>query len=225
MTARYALLIALVATAAGCGSRPDIRYYRLSYDLDSLPTASESSDVVLAIGNMVGDSAYEDPRIVYRTSPYRLDYYYYHRWTSPPGVMVGDFLRDAYDRTGYFKTVVSGFAPEAPVILTGRVAAFEEVDVETRKWIARVKLELQLRDARTGDIVWSRTITEEEPVKTLTPEGLAEAMSEATTTIVANTAPEFVEVARRVRERGSREDKREELLDSLDGSRGSSLGE
>ena len=32
------------------------------------------------------EAGYDDERIVYRTTPYRLDYYQYHRWSAPPGV-------------------------------------------------------------------------------------------------------------------------------------------
>jgi len=209
------LMIAAVVSLAGCGSSPDIRYYRLSWETAGVPRAEQSSGIVLAIDVLVGDAAYEDPRIVYRTSPYRLDYYYYHRWTSPPGVLVSDFLRAAYAETGYFKSVVSGFSPEAPIFLSGRVAAFEEVDVEPRKWLARVQLDLHLRSAETGDILWTRTITAEEPVGELTPEGLAEALSRAVGRIVAETAPEFAVIGKRLKERARRARKRSRALESL----------
>lgn len=213
--ARAVIVAGLTVALWSCGSRPDIRYYRLSYEALDVPKASEPSEVVLAIETLIGDAAYEDPRIVYRTSPYRLDYYYYHRWTSPPGVLVSDFLRSAYDQTGYFKTVVSGFSPEAPIFLAGRVAAFEEVDLERREWIGRVKLDLHLRDAQTGDIIWARTLTEEEPVDKLNPEGLAEALSRATARIVLETAPEFAAIGARVQERVRRARKRSRVLEEL----------
>lgn len=210
------LAAAIFALAlVSCGSAPDIRYYRLAYEEVPIARASQPSEVVLSIEGLNGDAAYEDPRIVYRTSPYRLDYYYYHRWTSPPGVLVSDYLRAAYERTGYFRAVVVGFSPEAPVTLSGRVAAFEEVDVKRREWIARVKLDLFLRSTQTGDIVWSDTITEEEPVEELNPESLAAAMSRAISRIVSNTAPEFVAVAQRISEQQQRAKKRSRALDSV----------
>lgn len=204
MTRTSPLLLAFVlALASACGARPDIRYYQLQIDERAMARSERDSVLVFAIETMVGDSAYEDPRIVYRTSPYRLDYYHYHRWSSPPGVMLSDFLRDAYEQTGYFDAVVAGFSPNALVFLSGRLVAFEEVDVARDEWIARVKLNLFLRE-QSGEVVWSDTLTQEAPVHDLTPEGVAAAMSHAVTRIVADTAPQIAEYARRAHERMER---------------------
>ncbi len=215
---RALFLLAVVTTALAVSScrRPDIRYYRLDVEENLLPENKKNGDIILSVETLVGDAAFEDQRIVYRKSPHRLDYYYYHRWTAPPGVMVSDFLREAYEESGYFKTVVSGFSPEAPVFLNGRVIAFEEVDIDKREWIARIKLDLHLRSAESGDIVWSRTITEEEPVEELHPEGLAAALSRAVTRIVVDTAPEFAAIGARIAERQTRRKKRDSVLDTLD---------
>lgn len=197
----------------GCGGRPEIRYYQLAPP----PSAGDptGSDVVLSVDTFVGDAAYEDNRIVYRKSPTRLDYYHYHRWTAPPGVMLGDFLRGAYESTGHFRTVVSGFSPEAPLYLGGRIVAFEEVDVDESTWRARAVLALYLRETKTGDIVWSETITEEEPVDEQNPDGVARAMSRAVMRVVERTAPEFAAIARNVRARNERARSRDDALKEL----------
>ena len=212
---RSLVILCLAAWCVSCASRPDIRYYQLRVDDDAMAKADEPSDVVFSVEAMIGDSAYEDPRIVYRTSPYRLDYYHYHRWTAPPGVMISDFLRDAYAQSGYFDSVVAGFSPEASVFLSGRVIAFEEVDVEKGRWLARVKMHLFLREAASGDVVWSRTVHEEVPVGEQTPEGVAAAMSTAVTQIVADTAPEFAKIARQARDRANRRKSRQKAVEGL----------
>ncbi len=212
---RLFVLIAAVWLVS-CGSRPDIRYYQLKVDQTAILRADDSTPrVVFAVEAMIGDSAYEDPRIVYRVSPYRLDYYHYHRWTAPPGVMLSDFLRDAYEQTGYFDSVVAGFSPDASVFLYGRLVAFEEVDVEKDSWLARIKINLALREAATGDVIWNRTITEEVSVTDRTPEGVAAAMSAAATRIVADTAPEFARLAANAHERSRRRRSRDSAMDSL----------
>lgn len=214
-TACFVAAVLAILFTSSCGTSQEIRYYRLAHEPVDIPRASERSNVVLSVETLMGDAAYEDPRIVYRTSPYRLDYYYYHRWTATPGVLVSDYLRAAYDRSGYFRAVVAGFSPEAPVSLSGRVVAFEEVDIERTEWIARVKLDLFLRATDTGDIVWSATVEEKEPVEELTPEGLAAAMSRAVGRIVADTAPEFVAVAANLGEQRRRARKRSRVLESI----------
>ena len=217
MTARAWVLMLCVALLVGCATRPDIRYYQLDVaegEFTELP--QRSSDVVFSVEAMIGDSAYEDPRIVYRVSPYRLDYYHYHRWTAPPGVLVSDFMRDAYERTGQFRSVVAGFSPDAAVFLSGRVIAFEEVDHDKGQWYARVKLNLFLREAATGDVIWSQTFLQETPVAENTPEGVAAAMSVAVSRIVAQTAPELAELAEGVRDRRTRKKSRERAIDELE---------
>lgn len=212
---RTLLAAALSMWMVGCVSRPDIRYYRLTVDESAMPHADAKSDLVFSVESMIGDSAYEDQRIVYRVSPYRLDYYHYHRWTAPPGVMVSDFLRDAYERTGYFDSVVAGFSPDAAVFLSGRIIAFEEVDLGHKEWSARAKMNLFLREASSGEVVWSRTVEQEVPVEDLTPEGVAAALSTAVTKIVADTAPEFAKIARASRERTKRRESRDSAVEKL----------
>lgn len=175
--------------AAGCGSSPkEIHYYQLAMPEEG---AGAKGQGVLAVEQIVADSAFDDQRIVYRKSAYRLNYYHYHRWSAPPGMMVSDYLRMAYRQSGRFDDVVSGFTPDATTVLSGRVMALEEVDVSKEEWKARVRIQLHLRDARTGKLLWSGTVSKEEPVKERNPEGLAAALSAAMADVVAETTPEI----------------------------------
>lgn len=178
-------LVTLMLVA--CSSRPETKYYTVSPAL--LEKQDASGTAVLSVEQFTGDAAYEDTRMVYRESDFELDYYYYHRWTSPPAVMISDYLRVAYSRSGLFRTVESGFSPEAAVFLNGRVVAVEEIDIDEDNWKARVVIDMRLRNAKSGRVVWADTITEEEPIDEQEPEGLARAVSRAMTRIVQRTAP------------------------------------
>jgi ABC-type uncharacterized transport system auxiliary subunit len=189
---------ALVACAACTGAMPEPRYYQLaSPDPKDPGKPAPGGDAVLVLETLHADSAYDDERIVYRTTPFRLDYYQYQRWSSAPGVMVGNYLEQALEHSGKFRAVVRELTPEAPVILTGRVLAIEEVDKSRTEWLGRVALELQLTDARTGAALWTKKIEESEPLRQQTPEGLAQALSIAMTRIVAQTVPEIAELTAR----------------------------
>ncbi|MBC7973613.1 MAG: membrane integrity-associated transporter subunit PqiC, partial [Myxococcales bacterium] len=187
-----ALLIAAACAACG-GKLPDTRYYTLA------PATGEGrgGDGVLVLESLRTDSAYDDDRIVYRTTPFRLDYYQYQRWSSAPGVMVGNYLEQALERSGKFHAVVRELTPDAPVILTGRVLAIEEVDKSKTEWHGRIVLELRLTDARTGTSLWSKQIEETEPLRQQTPEALAAALSIAMSRIVTQTIPEIAELTAR----------------------------
>jgi ABC-type uncharacterized transport system auxiliary subunit len=174
-----------LACAACAGKLPDTRYYQLA-----APGApAHGGDSLLVLEPLTTDAAYDDERIVYRTTPYRLDYYQYHRWSSSPGVMVGNYLEQALETSGKFRAVVRDATPDAPVILAGRVVAIEEVDRSKTAWVGRIVLELLLTDARTGEALWTDQLEEIEPLQAQTPEGLAAALSVAMSRIVAHTIP------------------------------------
>ncbi len=170
----------------GCGGKmPETRYYQLA-----APTAgTQGGDTVLVLEPLATDPAYDDERIVYRTNPYRLDYYQYHRWSASPGTMIGNFLENALERSGKFRAVVREATADAPVVLGGRVVAIEEVDRSKSEWLGRVVLELTLTETRTGVVLWTEQFEETERLAAQTPEGLARALSVAMQRIASRAAP------------------------------------
>jgi cholesterol transport system auxiliary component len=186
-----ALVLALIVA---CGSVPTTRYYELVP-----PTGEPSTDaaLVIAIEPFEADAAYDDDRIVYRANAYRLDYYHYHRWSSPPGVMVAGFVERALEQSGEFRAVVREGTNRAAAVLGGRVVAIEEIDRTASQWEGRIALELTLTDPTSGEVLWSEQYEEREPLAQQSPEGLARALSDATARITARAAPEIARAARR----------------------------
>lgn len=180
-------LAALALALAACASRvPETRFYQLAEP----GKATEPGDgPAVAIDALDTDSAYDDDRIVYRVTPYRLDYYNYHRWSAPPGTMIANYLERAFEHSGKFAAVTRDPAGGAPVSLGGRVIAIEEVDRTKTKWVGRVVLELTLTDSATGDVLWREQFEETEPLATQSPEGLARALSTALDRIATRTIP------------------------------------
>jgi uncharacterized lipoprotein YmbA len=113
---------ALLVLAAGAGKVPETRYYQLAV---ATPSVAHAAGPAIAVEPLAADAAYDDDRIVYRLTPYRLDYYNYHRWSSPPGTMLGNYLQDAFTRSGRFRAVVHDATDSVPVTLGGRVIAIE----------------------------------------------------------------------------------------------------
>ncbi|TMQ19183.1 MAG: hypothetical protein E6J90_18655, partial [Deltaproteobacteria bacterium] len=92
MTVRALVLGA--AIACGCGGKlPETHYYQLA----AADVRLRGGDGIVVLDTLATDAAYDDERIVYRTTPFRLDYYQYHRWSSAPGVMVGNYLEQALE--------------------------------------------------------------------------------------------------------------------------------
>lgn len=196
-----AAIATLSAPAACGGSTPETRFYQLEIGTQA---PQSGGDVVMVVEPFTVDAAYDDDRIVYRPSPFRLDYYYYHRWSAPPGELVADTLREAYRRTGQFARVTNELGRDADVMLSGRVLALEEVDVTRTDWSARIALELRLRDARTGEVIWSEIVRETVPLDEQNPAGLTRALSVAIWDIARETSTEIIVAAER-NERGMRD--------------------
>jgi ABC-type uncharacterized transport system auxiliary subunit len=188
-------LIAALITVLGaaCGGKiAETRYYQLSQP-ESRPRGGSA---ILVLESLSTDAAYDDQRIVYRTTPFRLDYYDYHRWTSSPGVMIGNYLEQALETGGTFRAVVREMTPDAPAVLTGRVLAIEEVDRSRTEWLGRIAIELVLSDTHTGAILWTERIEDSEPLRQQNPEGLAQALSTAMSRIVAKVVPAIEQTIR-----------------------------
>lgn len=192
---QLSLLLCILGACAG--KVPETRYYQLAA---TRPVGHEPADTAaaLVVESLDTDNAYDDDRIVYRLTPYRLDYYNYHRWSSPPGVLVGNYLVAAAQASGRFSAVTREANPQAAVTLGGRVVAIEEVDTSKTAWVGHVVVELRLTDTVTGDVVWTHQFDETEPVKTQTPEGLAQALSAALGRIANDAIPIVAEQATRV---------------------------
>ena len=185
--------LAAVACVACGGKLPETRYYQLAAHAQAAPAGGQA---VLAIEPLAADPAYDDERIVYRTTPYRLDYYHYHRWSALPGVMIAGYLEQALENTGQFRAVVRAPSDTATLVLGGRVVAIEEVDAAKNRWVGRIALELVVSDPRTNASLWTRRIEETEPLRVQSPEGLAEALSAAMARVTARIGPEVAGVTR-----------------------------
>lgn len=188
MNASLILLAVLceVLLGACAGKLPETRFYQLAA---VAPTSAPKGEATLVLETLATDPAYDDDRIVYRTTPYRLDYYQYHRWSAAPGTMVGNYLEQAFESSGKFRSVVRAASADAPAVLGGRVVAIEEIDTSKTSWRGRVVIELTLTDTKTGAVMWTEQFDESEPLATQTPEGLAKALSTAMARIAGRAAP------------------------------------
>ena len=183
-----------VLLGACAGKHPETRYYQLA----ATPTpVTTTGDVTLVLETLSTDPGYDDERIVYRPTPYRLDFYQYHRWSAAPGAMVGNYLEQAFENSGRFRSVVRELSSDAPAVLGGRVVAIEEIDTSKTSWRGRIVIELTLTDTKTGAILWTEQFDESEPLKMQTPEGLAKALSVAMARIAERAGPMVAEHADR----------------------------
>ena len=189
---RLALAVTLLAACAG--KVPETRYYQLATSTAAVRATAATEQPALAIEALDTEAAYDDERIVYRLTPYRLDYYNYHRWSSPPGALVSDFLERSFEHSGQFRAVTRE-TQAAPVALGGRVIAIEEIDKSKTSWVGHVVLELRLTDSASGEVLWTSQFEEQEPLRQQSPEGLAQALSVALQRIATRALPNVANLA------------------------------
>lgn len=190
---RRRLLLAGMLVAASCGqSIPQTRLYRLSMPPIQASRCARGTGPTLMVDELQVDAAYDDPRIVYRTSEYRIDHYEYHEWSAPPGELVGDALRDGLESTGLFQSVQRGWDGDADAILRGRIVALEEIDRSPTEWVGRIELELELVRAEAEDPLWAQRFEVVRPLPERSPAGLAAATSTALAEIVGRSTPKIL---------------------------------
>ena len=149
------LLVALVACAPH-----KIRYYQLSALAAGAGGGETGPSIV--VGTIATPQALQDGRIRYLEGSNEVGTYEYHRWTNPPGMMVRESLIRTLRASGKFGTVQeAGSLTTGDYSIRGKLVEFAEVDkpgVHTR-----VTLDLEMREIKSGKLVWNRLLTRDEP--------------------------------------------------------------
>ena len=159
---RTVLLVAAAALAASGCAPHRIQYYQLSRFEKEARTAEAGP--ALLVGRIATPQALQDGRIRYREGLNEVGAYEYHRWTDPPGIMVQEALIQMLRASGKYKSVEeAGSSAVGDYSVRGRLLEFAELDGEAIE--TRVSLELELREAKTGRLIWNQRLTHDDPVQ------------------------------------------------------------
>lgn len=161
-----ATFVALVAGwASGCGATRPSRYYQLTVPPEPAPVEHpDAVPVSLLLGTLMTSHLYREDRIVFGNGSEEMGTYEYQRWSEPPTEMIEEVLLRELRASGHYRAVhfrrsnmTGDFA------IRGRLYDFKEV--EGKPLSARVTVELEMRDLKSGATVWSHFYTHDEPVK------------------------------------------------------------
>ncbi len=156
------LWLATLVVVAGCSlarTTPSTSWYLLA-----VPGAPIVMPAPVRVGPFVAEQAYGSSRFAYRTSPYELDYYQYHRWASPPRALVAGAVRDALVSSG----------DGTPIEVDGVVRRLEALESGKD---ASGSISLALRATRGGEVVVENVYEETVPATSRRPKDVAEALS------------------------------------------------
>jgi len=166
MKARWLAVFLAIAVAGlcSCGSVPATKYYQLKppAETNSVP-AGDALPITLLVGPLKASHLYREDKLVYATDSEEMGTYQTHRWAQPPTEMMQDLLWRSLKRSGRYSAVnILTSSSRGDFLLEGNLYDFKEISGSTLT--ARVNLELELRDIKTGAIVWTHSYAHDEPV-------------------------------------------------------------
>jgi ABC-type uncharacterized transport system auxiliary subunit len=148
----------------GCGAARPSKYYQLTVPADAVKVErADAFPVALLLGPIQTSHLYREDRIVYGSNAEQLGTYEYQRWAEPPADMIGEVLLRELRASGRYRAVhYRRSNMPGDFALRGRLYDFKELTGS--QLMARVTLELEMRDLKTGATVWTHYCAHDEPV-------------------------------------------------------------
>jgi ABC-type uncharacterized transport system auxiliary subunit len=149
---------------SGCGAARPSKYYQLTVPGDAAPAAERSPfPVTLLLGPLRASHLYREDHIVYSSSGENMGTYEYQQWAEPPTEMLVNVLLRELQVSGRYRAVdVLRSNSHGDFTLYGRLYEFKEVSGATL--LARLTVDFELRETKTGSIVWTHYYSHDEPV-------------------------------------------------------------
>jgi ABC-type uncharacterized transport system auxiliary subunit len=158
-----AMLVLAVGFTTGCGSAKVSKHYQLTVPGNIVPAAdSNPIPVTLLIGRLAAPALYREDQIVYSSSTQSMGTYEYQRWSEPPTDMIAEVMLRQLRASGHYQGVYTLRSyMSGDFLLHGHLYDFKEVSGSPL--VARVTMELELRNIKTGATVWTHFYTHDEP--------------------------------------------------------------
>lgn len=158
------ICVACFAIGCGCAAARPSKYYQLTVPPNAgLAADHHSCSTALLVGSLSASHLYREDEIVYSTGGEQMGTYEYERWAEPPTEMIEDVLVRALRASGRFRSVATLHSDSrGDYVIRGHLYDFKEISGPSMA--ARVSIELELRDIKSGSVVWTHFYTHDEPV-------------------------------------------------------------
>jgi ABC-type uncharacterized transport system auxiliary subunit len=144
------VILSLILFLGGCMSSPARRYYQLHLTEAEVPISKTINRAIL-IEPIEVDDLYDDYRIVYRISPFELNYYSYEFWADKPAKLLRDSITHYFLKNNVFQKVIQEISMGEPDILwKSKIHSVEEIDSQDI-WYARLAMEVELVDFKSKE--------------------------------------------------------------------------
>ena len=148
----------------GCGAARPAKYYQLTVPKEAAADPpGDPLPVTILMGPIMSSHLYREDRIVYSSNGENMGTYEYQRWVEPPTEMIQDVLFRTLRSSGRYSAVhAQRSSVRGDYLLHGRLYDFKEISGSPMS--ARLSLDLDLRDTKTGATVWTHLYNHDEPV-------------------------------------------------------------
>jgi ABC-type uncharacterized transport system auxiliary subunit len=157
------MLPLLCVFLAGCGAARPAKYYQLTVPTENAADPSNTLPITILMGALQSSHLYREDHIVYSSKAEDMGIYEYQRWAEPPTEMIQQVLFRALRSSGRYRAVYAQRSSiRGDYLLHGQLYDFKEVTGPSMA--ARLSLELELRDTKSGNTVWTHLYNHDEPV-------------------------------------------------------------
>jgi ABC-type uncharacterized transport system auxiliary subunit len=154
--------LALLCVFSGCGSARPIKYYQISPPPAAAAPSGEPLNVRILVRLPLASHIYREDPIVYSSDAHQFGTYETHRWAEPPAEMLQSALVRGLRASGRFRAVQNQRSDSnGEYLLVSQLYAFNEITGGS--WGARLSYDVDLREIKTGNVVWSHSYNRDEP--------------------------------------------------------------
>lgn len=148
----------------GCGAARPAKYYQLTVPKETAADPpGDPLPITILMGPIMSSHLYREDRIVYSSSGEDMGTYEYQRWAEPPTEMIQEVLFRALRSSGRYRSVYAQRSSiRGDYLLHGHLYDLKEISGSSMS--ARLSLELELRDTKTGTTVWTHLYNHDEPI-------------------------------------------------------------
>ncbi len=183
-------LLLLFLIVLNCGKVPIKKFYIINYEPEPLYNKKNPNPYpyTVRIKNFDIERAYAKKQLVYRKSPYELQYDFYREWAIKPSVMIADIVQKHFARTGLVNYVTrrldAGASPDFE--LSGSIEAIEEYDSE-EIWFAHLAIRIILTRIKDNKTLYNRRFDKRKKVHQRNPEFVVSVLSQIMDFITTQT--------------------------------------
>lgn len=159
------VILSLILFLGGCMSSPARRYYQLHLTETEVPLLKKINRAIL-VEPIEVDDLYDDYRIVYRISPFELNYYSYEFWADKPAKLLRDSITHYFLKNNVFQKVIQEISMGEPDVLwKSKIHSIEEIDTPDI-WYARLAMEVELVDFKSKERLYFYQFDRQEKLET-----------------------------------------------------------